>query len=315
MDLFGLMQPDSAADFESHIQELEFLSSQGFPINPDTVTANSVAEIWAIQESLYAQRDKLKYQIDGLVVKLNDNQLTKTLGVVGKTPRSWCAVKFAADEKTTRILGIRWQVGRSGKVTPVAELEPLELAGTTVRRASLHNAKEVESYKLRLKDTLVVRKAGDIIPEVVAVLDHLRPADGLLIKLPGQCPECNTELEYTATGVDLICPNKATCPAQIVGRLSYFCQRNIANIVGLSEKQLELFVDTLGITDIPDLYRLPFDQIKDFPGFGEKSINKLKSSIEQAKEIESSKFLAGLGIQGVGVEVARLILNNLPTEK
>ena len=156
--------------FETHLQELEYLQHLGFATNPLNKTITGVENVWNYAQEIQAQREKLPYQIDGVVVKLNDNILKDRLGVVGKTPRGWAAIKFPPDEVTTKLLGLSWQVGRSGKVTPVADLEPVQLQGTTVKRASLHNYKQVIEMNLCVGDYVVIRKAGDIIPEVIKVV-------------------------------------------------------------------------------------------------------------------------------------------------
>jgi DNA ligase (NAD+) len=156
--------------FKKHIQELEYLQKLGFPTNPLNRQVNGILQAWEYAKELEQKRDKLPYQIDGVVVKIDDNQVQEKLGVVGKTPRGWCAIKFAAEEVATKLTGITWQVGRTGKLTPVAELEPVLLQGTTVKRASLHNYKEVNESGIAIGDMLIIRKAGDIIPEVVKII-------------------------------------------------------------------------------------------------------------------------------------------------
>ncbi len=300
------------SNFDTHKEELFFLQQLGFPTNPDVVEANTIEEIWNKSKDLEQQAAKLSYHIDGMVVKLNDNRQAEDLGVVGKTPRAWCAVKFAAEEVTTKVLGITWQVGRTGKVTPVAELEPVQLVGTIVKRATLHNYKEFLEKKLAFNDTVIIRKAGDIIPEIVQVLYNLRENKNPdLFESPKRCPVCNTVLEISQTGVDLYCPNQENCRAQVLGRLSYFSQRNIANISGLSEKNIERFVDEHIINDLPDIYKLPYKKISQLDGFAEKSTENLIYSIEQSRSIPDYKFLAGLSIEGVGLEVGRLISQKL----
>jgi DNA ligase (NAD+) len=305
------------SNFISHSVELDFIRTMGFATNPFNSEATNLEDVWNAFEELGAKRDNLPYPIDGLVVKYDNNKLSSQIGVVGKTPRTWCAAKYAAEEVTTRLVGLSWQVGRTGKITPVAELEPVELAGTTVKRATLHNYKEVYERDLHYHDTLIVRKAGDIIPEVVEVLTRLRVAnDGLVhetftkegsVALLKKCPSCGTDIILSKTGVDAICPNENGCKDQIILRMAYFCQRNNANITGLSDKLLERFVDEFGIHDIYDIYQLPFDKIALLDGFGEKSASNLKKSLENAMEFEDWKFLASLGIDGVGPEVAKLI--------
>ncbi len=296
---------------QTHQGELDLLKELGFPINPFNSKVDSLAAVWQKSVELDQEREKLPYPIDGLVVKLNHSDITQSLGVVGKTLRTWCAIKFPAQEVTTRLLDISWSVGRTGKVTPVADLEAVALAGTTVQRASLHNYKEVLENDLHKFDTVVIRKAGDIIPEVVNILVNLRDKDAKKLVFPETCPSCGAALDFTETGIDLICKNSGDCPTQIIKRLAYFCQRNLGNITGLSEKQIERFVVEFGVHDIADLYALPWDKIKDMDGFGDKSVEKLQLAIEKSKGIADYRFLAGLGIDGIGPEVAKLICEKL----
>ena len=301
----------SQNQFSTHQEELDFLRIQGFPTNPYNSTKISLEEIWHTAKKVEHDRILLPYPIDGLVVKLNNNSLMEKLGIVGKTPRAWCAIKFAPEEVSTHLIDIVWQVGRTGKVTPVAKLNPVKLMGTIVKKASLHNYKEVSESDLHFNDTVIIRKAGDIIPEVINILKNLRQDKSNPIECPSKCPSCQTILEITSTGVDLFCPNAMECSDQIVGKLSYYCQRNLANIVGLSEKNLHKFMEKNYIKDIPDLYNLPWDEIKSMEGFGNKSIENLQKSIQNSKQISDYKFLAGLGIEGVGSEVAKLIIEQL----
>ncbi len=298
-------------NFLTHQDELNFLQAQGFPINPYNSVQNSLENIWEIATKLQQDRNSLPYPIDGLVVKLDDNKIVEQVGVVGKTPRAWCAIKFPPEEIATKLEDVIWQVGRTGKVTPVASLQPINLMGTVVKKASLHNFKEVNELQLHYHDTVVVRKAGDIIPEVVDILVNLRLPESKLISIPQFCPSCNSQLSKTATEVDLICLNSVNCKDQIVGRLSYYCQRNLGNITGLSEKQIEKFMNEFGVKDIPDLYNLPWEKIEVLEGFGKKSVENLQKSVENSRSIADYKFLAGLGIEGVGVEIAKLIAEQI----
>ncbi len=297
--------------FQTHLQELDFLQHLGFTVNPLNSNANNVDEIWDQGQKLYKQKDSLTYPIDGLVVKTNNLQDVKIAGVVGKTPRAWSAVKFAPQEVTTQIIGVSWQIGRTGKVTPVADLQPVELSGTTVKRATLHNFKEFIDSDLHSGDSVVVRKAGEIIPEVIHILTHLRKENSESFTAPLICPECSSELEKSITGIDVFCLNSQRCPIQIKERLSYFCSRNIGNISGLSDKQIERFIELYQVFDIYDLYTLPFDKIGELDGFGEKSVTNLQTSIQNSREISDYKFLAGLSIDGVGPEVAKLICQKI----
>jgi DNA ligase (NAD+) len=335
MDQFGkiknLMELKSAdfsnpnnfypSNFNNHDEELSFLSRLGFATNPFNQKVDTLENVLKVFDKLNSDRQNLPYPIDGLVVKLTNNSISSKLGVVGKTPRAWCAMKFAAEEVTTRLLDVSWQVGRTGKITPVATLEDADLAGTVVKRATLHNFKEVLEKDLYHNDTLIIRKAGDIIPEVVQVLINLRkpvsnfphPSFDNLGKVlpPKTCPSCKTTLEITSTGVDLSCPNSESCPAQVEGRLVYYCQRNMANIPGLSEKIVAKFIDLYNVHDVYDLYRLPWAEIKTVEGFGEKSVENLSKSVENSKTIQDYKFLAALGIDGIGPEVAKLICEKI----
>jgi DNA ligase (NAD+) len=309
------------SNFVSHEDELSFLTELGFATNPFNQKKDTIEEIVEVFDELNEARKSLPYPIDGLVVKLVDNSISSKLGVVGKTPRSWCAMKFAAEEASTQLLDVIWQVGRTGKLTPVACLEDTELAGTVVKRATLHNYKEVLEKDLYYKDTLVIRKAGDIIPEVVTVLQNLRHQTDSVVHdhfnsqgkviLPTACPSCNETLVFTETNVDVFCPNIESCHDQIAGRLSYYCQRNMANIPGLSDKIIEKFIEKFQIHDVYDLYQLPWDEIKVLEGFGAKSVENLTKAIENSKNIADYRFLSALGIDGIGPEVAKLICEKI----
>lgn len=301
----------SPSSFDDHEQELLELSRLGFATNPLNKLVHSVEEAWEYASTIHSKKDELLYEIDGVVIKAKDNRVVAAGGVVGKTPRVWAAIKFAGEEAATKIIGLTWQVGRTGKVTPVADLEPTLLVGTTVKRATLHNYKEVLESDIRIGDTVVIHKAGDIIPEIKQILTNLRPPQAKHPVIPKTCPVCHTDLTLTTTGVDLQCMNES-CKAQILGRLAYFTQRSIANITGLSEKTLEKFIEMYDVHDIDDLYKLPFEKIFELEGFGQKSVENLKASIKKSKTMSLVRFFAGLGIDGVGLEVAQLILNTIP---
>ncbi len=294
------------SNFTTHSEELGFLKTLGFAVSPYNKIANDIDSVWNISQRMYNGREAMPYKIDGMVVKLDNNNLSSALGVVGKTPRGWCAIKFPAQEITTKIIAITWQVGRTGRIIPVAELDPVELDGTVVKRATLHNYKEVIQKDMSESDVVVIRKAGDIIPEVVEVLYNLRGKNRSKFQIITKCPSCSSKLVKTDTGVDLYCANPS-CPAQVVEKLSYYCQRNIANIIGLSDKSLEKFISIFGLDDISDLYNLPYSEIFELDGYGRKSVDNLAKSIEKSRIIEDYKFLAGTGIDGVGPEVSKLI--------
>lgn len=299
------------ASFETHTQELEYLKKLGFAINPLNSTADNLNQIWEKAQELETKKDELNYPIDGLVVKLNDLKLVETLGVVGKTNRGWSAIKFKAEEVTTTLLGVTWQVGRSGKITPVVDLEAVEVSGSVVKRATLHNYKEFLDSNLVLEDTLVIRKAGEIIPEVVQVLTNLRKPQNSKFLAPEICPSCFQKLEITETEIDLFCPNIDHCPAQVAGRMNYYTSRNLGNIPGLSDKIIEKLIEKFEISDIADLYDLPFEKIQELEGFGQKSVENMQKSVQNSRKIKAYKFLAGLGIDGIGPEVSKLIISSL----
>lgn len=297
--------------FATHSSEIAFLQHLGFETNPLNHIFLDIESAWEYATELNNKKEDLKYQIDGVVIKVDTNKITNVAGIVGKTPRCWSAIKFPSEELTTRILNIVWQVGRTGKLTPVAELENVEIGGTIVKRATLHNYKEVSENSYHVLDTVVVRKAGEIIPEVVHVLPNLRVKEATKIIVPEKCPSCGSLLKFSNTKIDLICPNSSNCKDQILYRLSYYASRNIANIDGLSEKNLTKFIEKFNIKDIPDLYNLPYDDILGMEGFGGKSVANLVQSINNASKIQDYKFLAGLGIDGVGPEIAKIILKKL----
>ena len=292
-----------------HNEEISNLVKLGFAINPLNKIFNNINDAYKYSQYISTEREKLNYPIDGSVVKLNNNDDLNQLGIIGKTPRAWCAIKFSPEEVTTVINDISYQVGRTGKITPVAELEGVLLQGTTVKRASLHNYKEILDYNLHYQDTVIIRKAGDIIPEIIKLLPSLRVDNSKPIPLPTHCPSCSTELVLSNTGIDLVCENRTHCPDQIVLRLSYFCSRNIANIVGLSDKTLLKFVNEYNIRTIADIYNLDFTKITDLEGFGAKSSENLTASISNAKTLQDYKFITGLSIEGIGIENAKLIAN------
>jgi DNA ligase (NAD+) len=296
---------------ETHQEELEILNKLGFLVNPYNQKTNSLKDIWNIKLALSKEKNSLNYPIDGLVIKINDNKLNKKLGYIGKTPRSWCAVKFESTEVSTKIKKVIWQIGRTGKITPVADLLAVKLAGTTVQRATLHNYKEFLEKNLYENDTLIIRKAGEIIPEVVKVLVNLRISKSQKLNFPRNCTSCHSTLIVSDTGVDLFCPNIQNCPDQILLRLSYFCKRNIANITGLSEKTLKKIIQKFEIKDIYDIYKIDLQKISEMEGFGKKSIENLEKSIENSKILKDYKFLTGLSLEGIGLEVAKLICEKL----
>lgn len=292
-----------------HKLELQDLKKLGFVTNNLNKYFNNLKDLYKYSEEINRDRQELNYPIDGLVVKLSNNEQTELLGVVGKTPRTWSAIKFAPNVVSAICTDVIWQIGRTGKVTPVITFEPVQLSGSIVERATLHNFAEFVTKSPSIGDILLIRKAGDIIPEVVNITKINDNHTSLMH--PSLCPSCNHELLKSDTGIDLLCTNSRKCKDQIVLSLSYFCTRNIANISGLSAKTIEKLVNDFGVTDIADLLTFDCNRLRGFEGFGEKSINNLKINLDKAGTIIDYKFIAGLGIDGVGQEGAKLIAKKL----
>jgi DNA ligase (NAD+) len=289
-----------------HSIEISKLKELGFAINPLNKMFFDLESSFNYAKDISFQREELNFPIDGAVIKVDDNILFEQLGVVGKTPRGWSAIKFPPKEIVTRIKEIKYQVGRTGKITPVAELEEVELQGTVVKRATLHNAAEVVNLGLVEFDSVIVRKAGDIIPEIVVVLENLRKKDAMKFSLPKLCPSCKSILVNSSTNVDLCC-NNPVCYDQVKLKLAYFASRQLADINGLSEKTIEKLINEFSIKSISDLYDLPFDEIQKLEGFGLKSITNLQESIDKSRMIDDYKLISGLSIEGIGIENARII--------
>jgi len=298
-----------ASTFATHQEEIEFLAKLGFVTHGGAKLVKGSQKAFEEAKIIFESKEKSNIGIDGAVIKINDNKLVSTLGVVGKTPRGWCAIKFSAKTAITQIIGITWQTGRSGKVTPVADLEPVLLDGSKIKRATLHNYKEFLNKELSLKDKVLIHKAGDIIPEVIEVIKSDIKNDSFVA--PDKCPDCQTKLNLSETEVDLVCPNIDTCPSQIIGRLSWFTSRKIGNITGLSEKNLQKLLEHKRFTEITGLYTFPFSEMINKPGFGLKTVENLKNEVEKSKNLKLDLFLAGLGIPGLGVQVSKVICQYL----
>lgn len=297
--------------FHSQWQELELLKKLGFEVNTDSRQCQTLEEVEAFYESWVESRHKKSYGIDGLVVKVNEQSLCERLGYTAKAPRFGIAYKFPAEEVTTILRAITLQVGRTGAITPVAELDPVRVAGSLVKRATLHNREEIERLDVRVGDTVSLRKAGDVIPEIFDVIKSLRPKNARKFVMSQMCPECNSVLqnEKSVSGEDsvaLYCKN-ADCPAKHRENIIHFVSRKALNIDGLGEKILETFIDLGLVHTYADIFRLKKEDIEGLPGFGEKSAQNLIDSIIKAKKQPLDRFLYALGIRHVGEETARLL--------
>lgn len=295
---------------------MEQLHNWGLPTCRHWTLVDSLAEVEEIYQSLQKQRDSLPYDIDGLVLKVNDRRLQYDLGSTAKAPRWARAYKFPAEQKTAQILDIQLQVGRTGAITPVAHLTPTQLAGTTVTRATLHNADEIARLDVRIGDTVVVQKAGDIIPEVVQVLTDLRPADSRPFHFPTHCPSCDTELVRPEGEAVHRCPS-SSCGAVRQERIEHIASRYAFDIEGLGPETVEVLIDQGLVSDPADVFFLTYDDLYDLPLFKEKKTENLLASIAKRKLIPLERLLYALGIRHIGRETAELLARRLswPTSK
>ena len=287
-------------------EALQRMRDLGFNVNPHNQTVHSEKELAEYIGEYTAQRDQLAYGIDGIVEKVNDLQLQTKLGNTVKVPRWEIAYKFPPEEQATVVREIVWTVGRTGNVTPTAVMDPVQLAGTTVSRASLHNPDYLREKDIRLGDTVLLHKAGDIIPEISRVIIEKRPVNSEEYQIPTQCPVCESKLVHLDGEVALRCVNPM-CPAQIKEGLAHFASRNAMNIDGLGPKIIEQLWDKKLVRDFADLYRLNEEQLLTLDKFGEKSATNLLTSIDNSRHNSVERLLFGLGIRHVGAKVARLI--------
>lgn len=291
---------------QSHSEGLDLLDTLGFKTNKERKKCQTIEDVLQYIEGWQEKRPHLPYEIDGIVIKVDGLAQQEQLGTTAKSPRWAIAYKFPAEEVMTKLLAIELNVGRTGVVTPTAVLEPVKVAGTTVKRASLHNEDLIREKDIRLGDMVVVKKAGDIIPEVVNVLVEKRTGEEEEFLMPTHCPECNSELVRLEEEVALRCINPK-CPAQIREGLIHFVSRNAMNIDGLGERVVsQLFSEKL-IEDVADLYTLDYEQLIQLERMGEKSVNNLLKAIEASKQNSLERLLFGLGIRHVGAKAAKTI--------
>ena len=288
-------------------EALDKMRELGFKVNPDNRVVHNRQEIEDYINEYTAKRDRLPYGIDGIVEKVNDLETEEALGNTVKVPRWEIAYKFPPEEQATVVHDIEWTVGRTGNVTPTAVMDPVQLAGTTVSRASLHNPDYLKEKDVRLGDTVFLHKAGDIIPEISKVDLSKRPADSEPYEIPTQCPACGSKLVHLDDEVALRCINPM-CPAQIKEGLAHFASRNAMDIGGLGPKIIEQLWDKKLIRDVAGLYALTEDQLLTLDKFGEKSATNLLTSINNSRNNSVERLLFGLGIRHVGAKAARLIM-------
>ncbi len=303
-----LYQEASPSTRDSQEKVLKHLEQLGFVVNPKRILAESIDEIWDFIQEVGQERDNLPYDIDGVVIKVNDLAGQEELGFTVKAPKWAVAYKFPAEEKEAQLLSVDWTVGRTGVVTPTANLTPVQLAGTTVSRATLHNVDYIAEKDIRKDDTVIVYKAGDIIPAVLRVVESKRVSEEKL-DIPTNCPSCGSDLLHFEDEVALRCINPR-CPAQIMEGLIHFASRDAMNITGLGPSIVEkLFAANL-VKDVADIYRLKEDDFLLLEGVKEKSASKLYQAIQASKENSAEKLLFGLGIRHVGSKASQLLLQH-----
>ncbi|MBD3244926.1 MAG: NAD-dependent DNA ligase LigA, partial [Candidatus Moranbacteria bacterium] len=305
------LKKDPANHINTQKQELDFLAQIGFKVNPDSRVFKNLKPIQGFYQELVNQREKSKYEIDGLVIKVNQKKLQDQLGYTGKAPRFAIAYKFPAKQVTTKVKNIQIQVGRTGALTPVADLKPIKLAGSTVSKATLHNMDEIKKLDVRINDTVIIQKAGDIIPEIVKVLKKLRDGTQKIFKMPKKCPKCGSEVIRKKTqqgdyAVFYYCSNPECFSVQ-KQIIKHFVSKKAFNIQGLAEQTIEQLMKNELIQNPADLFFLKKAQLQELPGFQAKKAENIIQAINKAKQITYSKFLYSLGIHHLGEENAALL--------
>ena len=303
-----LYQEASPSTRDSQEKVLKHLEQLGFVVNPKRILAENIDEIWNFIQEVGEERENLPYDIDGVVIKVNDLASQEELGFTVKAPKWAVAYKFPAEEKEAQLLSVDWTVGRTGVVTPTANLTPVQLAGTTVSRATLHNVDYIAEKDIRKDDTVIVYKAGDIIPAVLRVVESKRISEEKL-DIPTNCPSCNSDLLHFEDEVALRCINPR-CPAQIMEGLIHFASRDAMNITGLGPSIVEKLFEANLVKDVADIYRLKEEDFLLLEGVKEKSAAKLYQAIQASKENSAEKLLFGLGIRHVGSKASQLLLQH-----
>ena len=303
-----LYQEASPSTRDSQEKVLKHLEQLGFVVNPKRILAENIDEIWDFIQEVGEERENLPYDIDGVVIKVNDLASQEELGFTVKAPKWAVAYKFPAEEKEAQLLSVDWTVGRTGVVTPTANLTPVQLAGTTVSRATLHNVDYIAEKDIRKNDTVIVYKAGDIIPAVLRVVESKRISEEKL-DIPTNCPSCDSDLLHFEDEVALRCINPR-CPAQIMEGLIHFASRDAMNITGLGPSVVEKLFSANLVKDVADIYRLQEEDFLLLEGVKEKSASKLYQAIQASKENSAEKLLFGLGIRHVGSKASQLLLQH-----
>ena len=296
-------------EFENHSESLQYLKDLGFKVSPNYKVCPSIQEVIDYIEYWTENRDSLDFEIDGMVIKVNNLEQREQMGYTAKSPRWAIAYKFPAEKKKTKIIDIIVEVGRTGTITPTAVLEPVRLAGTSVSRATLHNEDYIKEKDIKINDTVLVQKAGDIIPQVLEVIREERTGEEIPFSMPNRCPVCDEPTLRLEGEAAVKCINMS-CPAQIRRGIIHFVSRDAMNIDGLGESIITLLLNEKIIEDVADLYRVKKDDVVGLERMGEKSANNLVNSIHKSKENDLWRLINGLGIKFVGVKGAKILANN-----
>ena len=299
-------------NFKSHADEYKALNEWGIGTNPHGKIANTPNDVISFWETWQEKRDKLDYEFDGIVVSINDNGVYRRAGVIGKSPRGAIAFKFSPKSAQTIVEDIQVQVGRTGVLTPVAHLKPVSIGGTTVSRATLHNMDEIKRLGVKIGDTVVVGRAGDVIPDILSVLTELRTGKEKNFQLPIRCPVCDTPIKKNAGQVASYCPN-IDCPARQRITIYHFCSRNAMNIDGVGPKIIDALMDAGLIQDYADLFTLKIEDLKNLDRFAELSSANVIKAIDDHREVPLARFIYALGIMHVGEETARVLAQHFHT--
>jgi len=302
----GLDLPDS------HLAQLDLLRTMGFRVSTETKMARGIEGCIAYYEAMEVKRSNLPFEIDGVVYKLDSTSLQKKLGFVSRAPRFACAHKFPASEEMTTLLGVDFQVGRTGALTPVARLQPVSVAGVTVSNATLHNMDEIARKDIRIGDVVIIRRAGDVIPEVVSVVRENRSKDTQEITMPSHCPVCGATVIREEDEAVARCTGGLFCKAQLKRMVWHFASRKAMFIDGLGGAIIELLIDEHLINDISDLYGLNEEQLASLPRMGQKSAENVLAAIEKSKKTTFNRFLYALGIREIGESSARILASHFP---
>ena len=311
---YSIVSPDGTygSTFDTHEDEYRALRTWGIPTNPYGTVVHSTQDVLAFHAEWEHKRDALDYEFDGVVISANDNEAYRRAGIVGKAPRGAIAFKFAPRQAETVVEDIQVQVGRTGVLTPVAHLKPVHIGGTTVSRATLHNMDEIERLGVKIGDTVIVGRAGDVIPDIIKALPELRPRGAKAFHMPKKCPVCSTPVQKGEDEVAYRCPNP-DCPAKKRRTIYHFVSRNALDIEGVGPETIDALMDAGLMGDAADLFALTTEDIQNLEGFGEVSAKNLVDAIRSRTGVSLARFLYGLGISHVGEETARALAEHFHT--